>query len=757
MKKLIILLVIGISILTMFTGCDELFSLLGVSSDTYDLQAEDVFLNAAGTEVSFTVYNGGSLSVPSAEVWIVLSDDLIIDRNDPTVFSQFISVGAGLSQATTIVVSDFDLTAIAAGTYYIGIIVDPNSSISDDNGGNNSTYAITQLTIGGGTTTGDAPTIPTNLMVDAATSSSLTISWIVVSNATGYNLQWAVSSSGPWNDAPGHDGAAANFTHNSLTNSTVYWYRVEALNSYGASGFSSPISGTTLAGGGTVPFHPLNLIVDNATVNSLDISWDPETNTTGYNLERSDDGGATWIVTGFTGSTTSYTDFGLTGSTTYLYQVEAYNTYGGSGFSPSIAGTTLAGGAAPLSPLNLAVGSPTTNSLVISWDPETDATGYNLERSDDAGATWFPTGFTGSATSYTDFGLTSSTTYLYQVEAYNAFGNSGFSLSAAGTTAGTPPSAPTWITSSNITDQSIQLDWDAGFGATTYDVQRSQDQIFWDLPYQGPLTTFVDSGLAPSTPYWYRVRGVNSNGASAYYTTPTFIMTQAASTAAPQQVNAVGFSLTAFTTQFIGFANLDYSDADSTDNNIRYTLDFATAGGVLRLNSAPLVVASVFTQADINAGLLEFQNTGGAGVYQVNLSVMDETGNPGNISPITLTFNVNPPGAAAPQLVNANGFAINPGLWSGMTSNTLLYSDSDSTDDNILYTVVSVTPGSELRRLSAPLIPGDIFTQAEVSATQIRFANTNSVSGPYDVILSVEDETGNPGNPTPVTLYFTVL
>jgi hypothetical protein len=55
MKKLLAILVLTVSILTVFTGCDALLAMFGVSVDTYDLQAEDVFFNAAATEVSFTI------------------------------------------------------------------------------------------------------------------------------------------------------------------------------------------------------------------------------------------------------------------------------------------------------------------------------------------------------------------------------------------------------------------------------------------------------------------------------------------------------------------------------------------------------------------------------------------------------------------------------------------------------------------------------------------------------------------------------
>ncbi len=103
-------------------------------------------------------------------------------------------------------------------------------------------------------------------------------------------------------------------------------------------------TGSTLA----VSSPPTGLVATAASSSQINLSWSAPTNNggstiTGYEIERSTDGGITWsTIVSNTGSTsTAYSDTGLAASTTYTYRVSAINSVGTSSLSNITSATTL--------------------------------------------------------------------------------------------------------------------------------------------------------------------------------------------------------------------------------------------------------------------------------------------------------------------------------------------------------------------------------------------------------------------------------
>src|SRR5207245_476639 len=157
--------------------------------------------------------------------------------------------------------------------------------------------------------------------------------------------------------------------------------------------------------------------------------------------ERSTDGGTTWsTLVANTGSTaTTYSDTGLTHTTTYTYRVSAINSVGTGSPSSTTSATTLA--AAPSPPTALTATTVSSSQVNLSWTAPSDngrsaITGYMIERSTDGGSTWSKlvanTGITG--TTYSDIGLAHGATYTYRVSAINSIGTGSPSSTASATT-----------------------------------------------------------------------------------------------------------------------------------------------------------------------------------------------------------------------------------------------------------------------------------------------------------------------------------
>src|SRR5574341_494854 len=97
-------------------------------------------------------------------------------------------------------------------------------------------------------------------------------------------------------------------------------------------------------GGATCPPppDPTNLTATAASRTQIDLTWtDNATDETGYEVERSTDGGTTWSpLASLPANSQSHADPGLTCGTTYHYRVYATNADGNSGYSNVASATT---------------------------------------------------------------------------------------------------------------------------------------------------------------------------------------------------------------------------------------------------------------------------------------------------------------------------------------------------------------------------------------------------------------------------------
>jgi len=170
--------------------------------------------------------------------------------------------------------------------------------------------------------------------------------------------------------------------------------------------------------------------------------------------------------------------------------------------SPTVQGTAEVP-VAPATPLNFKTTDVAINSISLSWDASDNAKSYELKRN---GVTIY----SGSNTSFVDSKLTQGTTYTYTVVAKNIGGNSA----AASLTATTkmPALTPVVTFTATPSTNSVSLKWSAVVNATSYQVKRDGVVI-----YDGPATSFVDTGLTGATKYTYEVIAVNLSGTS----TPT--------------------------------------------------------------------------------------------------------------------------------------------------------------------------------------------------------------------------------------------
>src|SRR5207245_6038367 len=112
-----------------------------------------------------------------------------------------------------------------------------------------------------------------------------------------------------------------------------------------------------------------------------------------------------------------------------------------------------------------------------------------------------------TATTYSDTGLVTSTTYTYRVSAINSVGTSSPSNTASATTSSiiaTAPGSPTGLSATTVSSSQINLSWTApanngGSAITGYKIERSTDGgTTWTILVANTAnisTTYSDTGL----------------------------------------------------------------------------------------------------------------------------------------------------------------------------------------------------------------------------------------------------------------------
>jgi endoglucanase len=191
----------------------------------------------------------------------------------------------------------------------------------------------------------------------------------------------------------------------------------------------------------------------------------------------------------------------------------------------------------PAAPTGVNAAAASSTSIAVSWSavspPANCAiTAYTVYRSTTSGFTPSSSNQVGSITSGTSFtnaGLTASTTYYYKVEAVDGNGSSAASAQASaktqasGGTCSAVPSAPAGLSAAATSSSTISLTWGAATPpanctVSSYAVFRSTTSGFTPSSSNQIAsvvgTTFSNSGLMASTTYYYKVEAIDAKGAS---------------------------------------------------------------------------------------------------------------------------------------------------------------------------------------------------------------------------------------------------
>ena len=286
------------------------------------------------------------------------------------------------------------------------------------------------------------PSTPANLVAAASSPAQVDLTWNTSTDnlgVTGYLIERCVGN-GCTVFAQVATTTVASYSDSGRLNNTSYGYRVRATDAAGNLSSYSNVSRVTTPKGSDVaaPTTPGNLAAEASSISQIGLTWTASTDNvavTGYFVERCQGASCSNFVqigSGIATSGTSFTDSGLSASTTYRYRVRATDAAGNaSQYSATASATTIASAdtTAPAAPSNLVANASSSSQIGLTWTASTDnvgVSGYRVERCTGGGCSSFSqigTTSAANATTFSDSGLTASTSYSYRVRASDAAGN----------------------------------------------------------------------------------------------------------------------------------------------------------------------------------------------------------------------------------------------------------------------------------------------------------------------------------------------
>lgn len=286
------------------------------------------------------------------------------------------SSGGPYTQIASAATPSYTDSTVTNGTTYFFVVAAVGSGGRSDDSAQASVTPVAAVTI---------PAVPMNLVATAG-NAQVTLTWSVGTGATSYRVKRSTTSGGPY--AQVATSASTAYTDTTLTNGTIYYYVVSAVNSVGEGTNSGQATATPTAPGGTsgaiasINVTPANMFVlPNATQQYVAVAVNQSA------VALATQPSLSWSASGGTISATGlYTAPATPGTYTITAQAVGTSVAGGTTVTVGAAGTCASVPAAgtwdqaTVSPVIPATGTPpyiwTGKTMALVVDPFTPSTVY---------------------------------------------------------------------------------------------------------------------------------------------------------------------------------------------------------------------------------------------------------------------------------------------------------------------------------------------------------------------------------------------
>lgn len=262
---------------------------------------------------------------------------------------------------------------------------------------------------------------------------------------------------------------------------------------------------------------PTNVVATSQGSSQIYLTWHSVKDATSYNIYRATSDLGPYInIT--TVSTPYYSDVNLPSGITYYYKVQAVNPLGFGGYSHIVQAMTLSDTSVLQMPTNFVATPVSTSEVYLNWDTVLNANTYNVYRTTaDSGI--YTIIATVNSPYYSDYSVSTGTTYCYKVQAANSRGTGPYSsvVTATALVGYSALIAPTNVLATSLNTNQLALTWNSVSNATYYNVYRatSYSGTYVKVASQ-TIPYYTDSNLSSGMTFYYKVQSVNSTGSSAY-------------------------------------------------------------------------------------------------------------------------------------------------------------------------------------------------------------------------------------------------
>jgi fibronectin type 3 domain-containing protein len=298
------------------------------------------------------------------------------------------------------------------------------------------------------------------------------------------------------------DSTAALWYNDTVTDTSLYYYKVSACNEYGETAPSAVRSARIAAG-------PTNLVAQ-LSGTDVQLTWNAIPGASFYSVYRSNDPDAGYVMCG-----TAYSPSLIdrpTVSGTYYYKVQAGISGSTTGYSNIV---SVSYTAPPQPPANVSAAGE-YGCIRITWSPGSPGNtpeGYIVFRSTSSYGTYTAIDTT-DTTVYRDSSVNQDISYYYRVSSY-----AGTAVSVQSSYVYASPlrtQAPSGLTTSmDLYGSHIALSWNASSGATEYHIYRStSSSTAFSCIDTVSTAAYNDSTAGAGVYYYYKVGSYGPTGAS---------------------------------------------------------------------------------------------------------------------------------------------------------------------------------------------------------------------------------------------------